>query len=250
MLEKQLDLHTPDGAMTTFIAHPDRGGPHPLVIFYMDAPGIREELRDMARRYATAGYYVMLPNLYYRHGFLEFGPMPSPEEPERLEQLSGYVDATTTPPVMADTEALLAFAKEDSAVDHTRVGTVGYCLSGQFAINLAARHPQLVKAAASIYGTWLLTDSPDSPHLAARKAKAEMYFACAETDHWMPIEEARKFAEDLRVSGVTQADVEFFMGTEHGFAFPSRPAYDKQAAETHWERVLSLFERNLRCSTN
>jgi carboxymethylenebutenolidase len=54
--------------METFICHPERGGPFPAVFLLMDAPGIREELRDMARRLATIGYYVLLPNLYYRAG--------------------------------------------------------------------------------------------------------------------------------------------------------------------------------------
>ena len=61
MIERQLDIPTRDGATTTFIVHPERGGPHPAVLFFMDAPAIREELRDMARRLATSGYYVMLP---------------------------------------------------------------------------------------------------------------------------------------------------------------------------------------------
>ncbi|TDM99205.1 hydrolase, partial [Lactobacillus crispatus] len=65
MIEKQIDIPTRDGAMSTFLCHPGRHGPHPIVIFFMDAPGIREELRDMARRLASVGYYVMLPNLYY-----------------------------------------------------------------------------------------------------------------------------------------------------------------------------------------
>ena len=82
MIEKTVDIATADGACTTFIAHPDRGGPHPAILFYMDAPAIREELRDMARRLASAGYYVVLPNLYYRAGVLELGPMDaSPGSP-------------------------------------------------------------------------------------------------------------------------------------------------------------------------
>src|SRR5438309_3382592 len=68
MDEKITDIATRDGAMETFICHPERGGPHPPVLLLMDAPGIREELRDMAPRLATVGYYVMLPNLYYRAG--------------------------------------------------------------------------------------------------------------------------------------------------------------------------------------
>ena len=68
MIEQTIDIATQDGAMETFICHPERGGPCPAVMLLMDAPGIREELRDMARRLGTVGYYVLLPNLYYRAG--------------------------------------------------------------------------------------------------------------------------------------------------------------------------------------
>src|SRR5437764_14345005 len=75
MIEQTPDIATKDGAMETFICHPERGGPFPAVLLLMDAPGIREELRDMARRLGTVGYYVMLPNLYYRAGRdTVFGP--------------------------------------------------------------------------------------------------------------------------------------------------------------------------------
>src|SRR5438477_575294 len=66
MIEATLDLATKDGAMETFLCHPERGGPFPAVMLLMDAPGIREELRDMARRLGTVGYFVLLPNLYDR----------------------------------------------------------------------------------------------------------------------------------------------------------------------------------------
>src|SRR5689334_25138643 len=71
MIDQQVDIQTADGRVSTFVTHPERGGPYPLILFYMDAPGIREELRDMARRFATVGYCVMLPNLYYRAGVME-----------------------------------------------------------------------------------------------------------------------------------------------------------------------------------
>jgi carboxymethylenebutenolidase len=61
MIEKQIDIPTTDGATTTFVCHPERGGPHPAIVFFMDAPAIREELRDMVRRLASVGYYVVLP---------------------------------------------------------------------------------------------------------------------------------------------------------------------------------------------
>ncbi len=79
MIEETVDINTEDGQMETFIYSPERGGPFPAVFFLMDAHGIREELRDMARRLATVGYYVLLPNLYYRAGRdTIFGPEYAP----------------------------------------------------------------------------------------------------------------------------------------------------------------------------
>ncbi|MBL9095581.1 MAG: dienelactone hydrolase family protein [Alphaproteobacteria bacterium] len=244
MIERQLDIETKDGRMSTFVVHPERGGPHPIILFYMDAPAIREELRDMARRFASVGYYVMLPNLYYRAGVMELGPLPAdPNAPER-QRMMQLMESLTIAKIMDDTDALLAFAGKDPAASKGKVGTVGYCMSGQFAINAAARHPDRVAAAASIYGVRLLTDKPDSPHLVAAKAKAELYFACAETDRWMPLEQVEPLKKALNEANAT-AEVEIYPGTEHGFAFPARPVYKKAAAERHWERLLSLFKRRL-----
>ena len=69
MIEMTLDIVTNGGGeMETFICHPERTGPFSAVFLLMDAYGVREELKDMARRLGTIGYYVLLPNLYYRAG--------------------------------------------------------------------------------------------------------------------------------------------------------------------------------------
>src|SRR5258708_6375392 len=211
MIDQQIDIPTKDGQTTTFITHPERGGPHPVIIFYMDAPAVREELRDMARRLGTSGYYVMLPNLYYRSGVIELGPLPA--DPESAER------------------------------KHI-VGSVGYCMSGQYAINAATHFPGRVKAAASVYGVQLATDRPDSPHLAGQKTRAELYFGCAETDVYAPMEIVEKVKQQMKADGAN-AEVELYPGTHHGFAFPKRPVYDRDAAERHWERLLALYRRNL-----
>ena len=49
MQEQIIDIRTRAGEMETFICHPDRNGPHPVVFMLMDAPGIRQELRDFAK---------------------------------------------------------------------------------------------------------------------------------------------------------------------------------------------------------
>ena len=55
MIEHIIDIQTRAGAMESFICHPERNGPFPAVLMLMDAPGIREELYDMARRLAATG---------------------------------------------------------------------------------------------------------------------------------------------------------------------------------------------------
>jgi carboxymethylenebutenolidase len=244
MIDQQIEIPTKDGTTTTFITHPERDGPHPIIIFYMDAPAIREELRDMARRLGTSGYYVMLPNMYYRAGVMELGPInPDPESPER-KRMFGLMNSLTIPLVMEDTKALLAYADGQKAARKDIVGTVGYCMSGQYAVNAATHFPGRVKAAASIYGTRLATDQPDSPHLAGTKTKAELYFGCAETDVYAPQELIDKLAHQMKADGA-RAEVEIYPGTHHGFAFPKRPVYHRDAAERHWERLLALYRRNL-----
>ena len=244
MIDQQIEIPTRDGHTTTFITHPERDGPHPLIIFYMDAPAIREELRDMARRLGTSGHYVMLPNMYYRSGVMELGPInPDPESPER-KRMFALMSSLTIPLVMEDTKALLAYADSQKAARKDIVGTVGYCMSGRYAINAATHFPGRVKAAASIYGVQLATDQPDSPHLAGARTKAELYFGCAETDAYAPQELIDKVKAQMKADGAN-AEVEIYPGTHHGFAFPKRPVYHRDAAERHWERLLALYRRNL-----
>jgi carboxymethylenebutenolidase len=243
MIEQQVDIETADGRMSTFVCHPERGGPFPVILFLMDAPGIREELRDMARRLGTAGYCVLLPNMYYRQGVNELGDfMGSTSVREKMFALMGSLNMSL---VKSDVDALIAWADRYAHAGKGPVGAMGYCMSGQYAIAAAGHRPDRVRAAASLYGVRLMTDEPDSPHLAARNAKGEIYVAWAELDHYAPLAELEPFRTAMKAGGVN-AEVELYKGADHGFAFPQRPAYSKPDAERHWERLFALFGRNLR----
>ncbi len=239
MQEREIDIATADGAMNTFIVHPDEGGPHPVVLFYMDAPGKREELHDMARRISTVGYYVMLPNLYYRR-VREFVMAP-----DRREEMFGHMNALSNAMVCEDTQALLAHADGDAAARGGAVACVGYCMSGPFVFAAAAAFPERVAAAASLHGVRLYSEAADSPHLDAHKVRGELYFGCAETDEWAPPEMIEGLDAHLRSVGANYR-IEWYPGTHHGFVFPQREAmYHKAAAERHWEVLFDLFRRNL-----
>jgi carboxymethylenebutenolidase len=245
MIEETLDIATTDGAMETFVCRPERGGPYPAVLFLMDAPGIREELRDMARRLATVGYYVLLPNLYYRAGRdTIFGAdVLEPGSAER-ERMRAVRTRMTIPPVMADVAAMLAFADRQDAVEPGPVGVHGYCMSGPYALAAAARYPARIAAAASFYGTRLVSDAEESPHRSLGKVAGELYIGCAEHDELAPLPMVEELRGLLARSGAA-GEIELYPGVHHGFAFPQRWCYDKPAAERHWERLLALYRRRL-----
>lgn len=242
MIDRDLDIQTEDGLMNTFVTYPDEGGPFPLVIFYMDAPGKREELHDMARRLATAGYYVVLPNLYYRRE-REFQSDGSDESRRYMFEL---MESLTNALIMQDTQAIFDFVAGEEDVADGPAGCVGYCMSGPFAFAAAAAFADRIKAAASLHGVRLCTDAPDSPHREADKVAGELYFGCAETDQWAPREMIEALDEHLAASSAKYR-IEWYPGTQHGFVFPQRVGmYDKAAAERHWARLYALFARNLK----
>src|ERR1700743_157244 len=116
MIEHQIDIPAGAGRITAFIVHPERDGPHPVLLFYMDAPGVREELRDMARRLASVGYYVLLPNLYYRAGRdTMFGPDVLEQGSAERERMRAVRPRMTIPPVMDDVAAMLGFVDRATA---------------------------------------------------------------------------------------------------------------------------------------
>src|SRR3954452_7005829 len=133
MIEEEIDVQTADGSMKTFVYHPTHGGPHPVVLYLMDAPGIRGVLKEMATRLASAGYYVMLPYLFHRGGpFREF--TASDEDMHARRALMGTV---TPAGIVSDAEALLAFAADDPAAADGPVGVVGFCMSGGLTLVVA-----------------------------------------------------------------------------------------------------------------
>lgn len=239
MEQRRVEISTPEGSMTTFVHHPSHGGPHPVVLYLMDAPSIRPALHEMASRLASAGYYVMLPFLFYRGSeFKEFGADDA-DMHQRFE-LMGTVTPTN---IVSDAEALLAFAAQDQAAADGPVSAVGFCMSGGLAVSLARAMPDRVRAAASIHGAFLVRDTADSPHLDLHGVQAEVHLAWCAEDTTAPAEHREVVESALRDAGVTYT-LDWHDDAVHGFA-PPGPRYHQQASELHWERVHSLLRRNV-----
>lgn len=240
MIERELDVVTAEGEMKTFIFHPESDGPHPVVLYLMDAPSIRPQLKDMASRLATAGYYVMLPYLFYRGGpFREFGM--SDEDMHARRDLMGSVTPTN---IISDAEALLAVADGDPAARGGKVGAVGFCMSGGLTLALAKAMPDRVAAAASIHGAWMVRDAPDSPHLGVDEIKAEVYLGWAHDDPTAPVAELEQLRASMDAAGVRYT-YDLYTDAVHGYAPRGTDRYNRFASEQHWERVHSLMRRSL-----
>ena len=242
MQERNVDIATRDGKMDAFITHPDGAGPYPAVIIYMDAPGIREELYDIARRVGTVGYYVMVPDLYYRHGRKRYTPGDTDEA--KLTERNSV--RPNNGQVVSDTEGLLKFIDSGEPVRPGPIGTIGYCMSGAFVFAAAGTYPERFRATAAMYGTRMVTGNEDSPHLLAAKLQGELYCGFAENDIHVPQSDVNQLSETMKSCSV-QSLIEQHPGTEHAFQFPGRVgAYHKEAAERGWERIFAMFERQLK----
>lgn len=240
MTVRELDITTPDGEMPTWIYHPETDGPHPVVLYLMDAPSIRPALHEMASRLATAGYYVMLPYLFYRGGpFREFGASD-----EDMHDRREFMDQVNPTNILGDVDALLAVADGDEAARGGKVGAIGFCMSGGLVISAARALPERVAAVASIHGAWLVKDSDDSPHKGLDSVQAEVYLAWCDNDATAPAEDVPVMEAALTAAGVDYT-LDWLTEAVHGFAPPHSDRYHFEASELHWERVHSLFKRNL-----
>jgi len=248
MIEATHRIETPDGTMESFSVHPEGGGAHPAIILYMDAPGIREELRNFCRRIAAEGYYVLLPDMYYRPGTPEFEYaqlMDPATGAATMKKMFAAMRTLTNELVMRDTRAMLDFLATQSAVKDGAKGCIGYCMSGQFVVSAAGTFPDDFAAAASLYGVSIVTDRPDSPHLLANRIRAELYLGFAEIDEYVPDNVVPELVAALDANSVTH-HTEVFPDTHHGFCFPERgTAYAEAAAERVWKDVFALFARRL-----
>ena len=164
-------------------------------------------------------------------------------DPER-DRMRAIRTKMTIPPVMQDVADMLSFLDTQAEVEPGLVGTHGYCMSGPYSLAAAARFPGRIGAAASFYGTWLVSENEESPHLTLGKGQAELYISCAEHDELAPLPMVAELETLLEESGA-DGQLEIHQGVHHGFAFPQRWCYDKPAAERHWERLIALYRRNI-----
>ena len=240
-----IDLETPDGTLPCHAYPPPGAEPAPAVIYFMDGMGIRPTLLGSAGKLASCGYYVLVPDLYYRGGdYPPFDHATLQDDPEEQKRVMELVKLVTNDAVMSDMNAMLSFLAGEPRVRGERVACVGYCMGGPLALYAAGTFPDRVGVAASIHGANLATDRPDSPHLLAPKMRAEIYIGVAEHDPYIIPGETERIDAALREAGAHYV-LEDYPGSHHGFALVGAHGFEAKADERHRERLLDLFRNHL-----
>ena len=254
VVETNVEIRTPDGTCDGAFIHPATGS-HPAVVIWPDAFGLRPSMRDLAKRLATEGYSVLVPNPFYRVAKapvfedisnFNFG---DPAQRSKLTPLMGSINAEGA--AERDAAAFIAWLDAQSQVDRSKkVGTQGYCMGGALVVRTAAAVSNRVGAGASFHGGGLVTTNPNSPHLLAPKIKAQMYFGVAANDDAQQPDAKTKLKEAFDAAKVP-VEVEVYPA-QHGWCVPDmpkqpngQPTYSKPEAERAWGKLLVLYKAAL-----
>jgi carboxymethylenebutenolidase len=241
-----IDVETGDGRCRSYVYRPAGAGPWPAVLVFMDGIGIRPAMLEVGERLATHGYFVLLPDLYWRAGAYE--PMDANAiwtDPAKREQLrEKFMPAAAPDKIMSDVRPFLDFLAAQPDVKKGGVGVTGYCMGGFLALTAAGTYPDDVVAAASFHGARLATDQPGSPHLLAPKTKARVYVAGAIEDATFPDEQKARLEEALAKAGVEHT-VETYPA-HHGWVLRDTRSYDEACAERHWVALRALLDATLK----
>lgn len=245
MIERAVEVGTPDGAADGFVIHPDKEGRWPGVLYLTDIFGIRDASRGMARRLTGEGYAVLLPNIFYRSGKPPIFNFPFKMGDERFVKRMNEIRGPLTPDAMdRDVSAYVDFlGKQPSG---KAFGAVGFCFSGQIALRAAAVRPAQIAAAASFHGGGLYTDAPDSPHTLLPLVKARLYFGHGIEDRSMPQEAIEKLDRALAGWG-GQYETEIYEA-HHGWTVPDHSAYNEPQAERAYAKLTDLLNSTLKRS--
>jgi carboxymethylenebutenolidase len=242
---RTLEVTTDEGVCPVHLHTPDGDGPWPGVLVYMDGPGIRPAMHEIAARIADAGYAAALPDLFYRAGpYPPIDPRVVWSDPAlKAHHRTTYMETAKPTAVMRDTAAILTALDAAPEVAEGPFGVVGYCMGGRLALIAAGTFPEHFAVAASYHGGGLANDQPSSPHLLADRMRAKIYAAGA-------IEDAN-FDDAMKArleAALTAAGVDHCIETypaHHGWVPRDMPAHDPAEAEHHWRTLLPLLDEAL-----
>jgi len=247
-MKRDVTIPTPDGEGRAFVFTPNAGkGPWPAVIIFMDAPAIRPALFDMGERLAQSGYYVLLPDLFWRAGPYEPPNIQKARagDPEQVALFTKLRGSTGAGRQMTDTKACLDWLAKQLDAKADKVGATGYCMGGSVALRAAGTFPERIAAAASFHGGNMATDDEKSPHRLAPNIKAKVLVAGADKDGGYDEAQNERLKNALAEAKV-DAEVSIWPGCLHGWVPADMPVHNAEGAERHWRELVRLLDSTLK----
>jgi carboxymethylenebutenolidase len=249
VVEKDVEITTPDGTCNCAFIHPTSGS-HPAVVIWADAFGLRPALRDMGKRLAAQGYTVLVPNPFYRvtkDPKLDTATFDFAKDRDKIQPLMNSINADGA--AEKDAVAFIAWLDQQKEVNKSKkIGTQGYCMGGPLVMRTAATSAR-IGAGGSFHGGGLVTNNPNSPHLLAPKIHARMYFGVAKNDDERQPDAKDKLKAALDAAHVANK-IEVYPAN-HGWCMSDMPApanapiYSKPDAERAWGELLALYKQSL-----
>jgi carboxymethylenebutenolidase len=212
-----------------FLATPDGPGPHPGVVVIHEAYGLTDNIKDITRRFGNEGYVALAVDLF--------------TDRNRAVCMTRYMGGLLLGSVNAygiqDLKSALTFLAKNRDVDAQRMGAIGFCMGGGFAIAWACTDSRL-KAIAPFYGT-----NPRPLELVKRLCPVVGSYP--EKD--FTARAGRNLDRALDQHGIAH-DIKIYPGARHSFFNEGGASYDKAAAEDSWGRVLKFFGEQIGANAN
>jgi carboxymethylenebutenolidase len=210
--------------MIGYFAEPEGDAPAPGIVVIQEWWGLDGHMLELTRRLAREGFVALAPDLY--HGRVT----DRPEEAMALSRGTSIEDG------VADVLAAIAHLRSLPRVQPKKVGVIGFCMGGGYALEAAIRSPD-VGAAAPFYGgrTGQLIDQ-------LGRIQAPILAVFGAEDQSIPLEVVERF----RQAAGQRADVRVYPGAGHAFLNDTRPSYRAEQAADAWARAVALFKENLK----
>ncbi|MGK5022572.1 dienelactone hydrolase family protein [Janthinobacterium lividum] len=222
-------------AVPVYAAQPEGKTGLPVVLVISEIFGVHEHIADMARRFAKQGYLALAPDLFVRQG----DPTKVASIPELLK---GIIAKTPDAQVMADLDAVVAWAKQNGG-DTSRLAITGFCWGGRITW-LYAAHNQAVKAGVAWYGRLVGEPTPlqaSNPIDIAATLKVPVLGLYGGKDTGISQESIAKMQEALAKGG-KQSQFVVYPDAGHAFNADYRASYVAADAKDGYARCLAWFK--------
>jgi carboxymethylenebutenolidase len=220
-------------------ARPAGSGSYPVVIVIPEIWGMHEYIKDVVRRFAARGFYAIAFETYARTG----GVLHIEDRDALLKVVNAVPDAQ----VMADLNAIVAYAKKLPAARADRIGVTGFCRGGLYTLLFAAQSAD-VKAAVAWYGQIKPAKTAGirtaGPLDVAARIQAPVLGLYGEADQGIPVADVREMEAALKAAGKT-AEFILYPDAPHAFHADYRPSYRETPAKDAWARCLAWFKKYL-----